>query len=122
MEQVNIRLLEPSTKRQQTSNGSDVFKFVMNCVYYGDQVRPDFVTLQYASLDLSSVTQKAVIDLVDHAVLCLFVSCSRTDPLRLPNAKALTMRLPPSENLAQQIRTSVSGDAGQLSVFRRKGP
>jgi hypothetical protein len=52
MEQVNIRLLEPSTKRQQTSNGSDVFKFVMNCVYYGDQVRPDFVTLQYASLDL----------------------------------------------------------------------
>jgi hypothetical protein len=30
MAQVNMRVLEPSTTRQQTSTGSDVLEFVMN--------------------------------------------------------------------------------------------
>jgi len=35
MEQVKIRVLEPSTTRQQTSNGSALFGFVMSCIHYG---------------------------------------------------------------------------------------
>jgi hypothetical protein len=102
MEQVNIRLLEPSTKRQQTSNGSDVFKFVMNCVYYGDQVRPDFVTLQSASLDLLVGDAEGLeIDSVNHAALCLFVICSRTDPPPKPNAR-------PSRCACRHQKTSLS--------------